>query len=67
MLVQLLNHYIKRFHSHKGKYNTNQYDNRLLYSKIKEFGIDDFFIELYENFPCNSKEELNKRECEMIR
>ena len=23
---------------------------------------DNWYIELYENFPCNNKEELNKRE-----
>jgi hypothetical protein len=28
---------------------------------------DDWYIELYENFPCNCKEELNKRENEVIR
>ena len=28
---------------------------------------DNWYIELFENFPCNSKEELNKREGEIIR
>ena len=28
---------------------------------------DDFYIELLESFPCNSKEELLKRENELIR
>jgi len=28
---------------------------------------DNWFIELYENHPCNNKEELNKREGEVIR
>jgi hypothetical protein len=28
---------------------------------------DDWYIELYENYPCNSREELNKREGEIIR
>ena len=39
----------------------------MFYSKIIELGFDDFYIELYENYPCNSKEELNKREGEVIR
>ena len=29
--------------------------------------IGDSYIELYENFPCNGKEELDKREGEIIR
>ncbi len=29
--------------------------------------LDKFYIELYETFCCNSKEELNKREGEVIR
>jgi hypothetical protein len=28
---------------------------------------DSFYIELYENYNCNSKEELNRREGEVIR
>lgn len=28
---------------------------------------DDFYIELIENYPCNNKEELTKREYQMIR
>ncbi len=28
---------------------------------------DDVYIELLENFPCKSKEELNKRQGELIR
>ena len=57
----------KRFHSHKSNYTKNKCDNRLLYSKMNELGFDSFFIELYENYSCNSKEELNKREGEVIR
>jgi hypothetical protein len=29
--------------------------------------LDDFYIELLENFKCENKEELNKREGELIR
>ena len=28
---------------------------------------DNWYIELYENYPCNSKQELEKREGEIIR
>ena len=34
---------------------------------FKEFGIDNCKIELLENYPCNSKEELNAREGYYIR
>ncbi len=34
---------------------------------MKELGIDNFYIELYELFPCNSKNELEQREGEIIR
>jgi hypothetical protein len=34
---------------------------------MNELGIDNFYIELYENYSCSSKEELNRREGEIIR
>jgi hypothetical protein len=43
------------------------YNNRLLYNKMDELGFDNFYIELFENYKCNSKEELNRREGEIIR
>ena len=39
----------------------------VLYQTIREKGWENFYLELYELFPCNSKEELNKREGEIIR
>jgi len=36
------------------------------YKNIVE-DIDDWFIELYENFPCDKREKLNKREGEVIK
>ena len=38
-----------------------------LYTKMEELGPDKFYIELIENFNCNSKEELNAKEREWIR
>ena len=35
--------------------------------KINEIGIDHFYIELVEDYPCKNKEHLNKREGELIR
>ena len=34
---------------------------------MNDKGIDDFYIELYEEFPCENKEQLTKREGEVIR
>ena len=57
----------------KGKiYTIRFYDNNILIyvgSTIQSLykDIDDWYIELYENFPCDNKEQLNKREGELIR
>ena len=45
-----------RSHYRRGKLNSN---SKLLFD---EFGTDNCRIELIEHFPCNSKEELLKRE-----
>jgi hypothetical protein len=36
-------------------------------SAMEMFKHNDYYIELIENFPCQSKNELNKREGELIR
>jgi uncharacterized GH25 family protein len=38
-----------------------------LISSFKILEYDDAFIELYENYPCDSKEELFRKEGEVIR
>ena len=38
-----------------------------VYTNMNELGIDKFYIELIENYPCESKEELCKREGHFIR
>jgi hypothetical protein len=40
--------------------------NVLLYREVNN-DWTDWYIELYENYPCNSKNELCKREGEIIR
>ena len=59
----------KRYQDHKDKvFNENNKEyHRIIYQKMRELGIDNFYIELYEQYPCNSKEELNKREGEVMR
>lgn len=42
-------------------------NNCLLYSRMRENGMQNWYIELYEAFPCNNKDELLKREGEIIR
>jgi hypothetical protein len=49
----------RRFGGHCYK-STIQNSN--FYQEMKEFGVENFYIELIENFPCNSKEELLARE-----
>jgi len=52
----------KRFGGHKKECKRS---NMLLYSKIENW--NDWYIELYLNYPCNSVEELRKKEGEIIR
>ncbi len=43
-------------------------NNSLIYKIIRENGgIDNFYIELVENYPCDSFEQLTKREGEVMR
>ena len=60
----------KRFHEHKLKCmneKSKEY-NKILYKNIRETdNINDWYIELYENYPTESKELLLKREGEIIR
>ena len=56
----------KRFQKHRGSI-INCKRQRLLYDKMLEFGKDNFYIELVEEYPCENIEQLNRREGEMIR
>lgn len=61
----------KRFATHKSwsKYY-NKGVNRPLYKKInEEYGgnWDNWYIELHEAYPCANREELNKREGQIMR
>ncbi len=57
----------KRLYQHKQDYKRNKKGtfNKVSSGEILEF--DDAYIELLENFPCNSKMELERREGELIR
>ena len=62
--VQKLN---DRWNQHKQRTNKEKYNNILLYLKMREIGVDFFFIELYKNINCDCKEVLNNIEGEIIR
>ena len=51
----------KRFQRHK---TASKKSNSLVYRTIREdpLGIENYYIELIEYFPCNNKDELEKRE-----
>jgi len=51
----------QRFHHHKSKCKITNISSKEI------FKFDDAYIELLESYPCNNKEELNKREGELIR
>lgn len=56
----------KRWGKHKNNLKLNL--KTIFYEKIRETNdIQNWYIELYENYPCNSKQELCKREGEIQR
>jgi hypothetical protein len=54
-----------RFGGHKSDYK--KYKNIITISNIFNYGVENAYIELLENYPCNSREELHKREGEHMR
>ena len=56
-----------RWNDHKTRCKQTRYHHISLYKTMNDKGIDDFYIELYEEFPCENKEQLTKREGEVIR
>jgi hypothetical protein len=57
----------KRLSQHKITSKNQKYENMLLYKNINETDINDWYIELYEDFPCERKEQLMQREGQIIR
>ena len=56
-----------RLASHKRRYKHYKKYKKMYTSSFHILQFDDAYIELYENCPCNCKEELTKREGEVIR
>lgn len=54
----------KRFNAHK--HNCRKERCGSLYSHIIDNNWDDWYIEIYEKYPCNNRKELRKREGEVI-
>ena len=58
----------KRFNDHKKNLKDNSKYNRCsVYKKMVELGKENFYIELIEDYPCETKEELLIREGQLIR
>lgn len=65
-----LNPLYKRWGDHKSRGNNinGKHYNLYVYETIRDNGgFDNFFIELHESYPCENKEELRKKEGEIIR
>lgn len=56
----------KRLASHKVDSRSEKNKNMLIYTTINN-DWENWYIELYENYPCSCKEELCKREGDIIR
>ena len=56
----------KRFYGHKRDSKNERFKNIKLYIEINN-DWDNWYIELYEIYPCSNKEELCKKEGEIIR
>jgi hypothetical protein len=59
----------QRWTDHKKNCNNDKSKSHhfKIYTKLRELGIEKFYIELYEDCACENKEHLLKREGEVIR
>ena len=57
----------KRMAQHRRDSKNKQHDTMKLYVSMKELGVNNFYIELLEYCPCNTRGELYKREGECMR
>ena len=61
----------KRFERHRSKYlrefTQGKGDNTRSYWLFQEFGVENCRIELIKNYPCNSREELEREEGKHIK
>ena len=57
----------KRLSSHKGQYKSYLNDKKKYITSLEIIEYGDAYIELLEDFPCETKDQLHKREGECIR
>ena len=57
----------KRMAKHREDAKRENKMHRAFYSKVNEIGIEHFYIELIEECPCETLEQLRKREGHYIR
>ena len=57
----------QRMVQHRKDMNIQWCQNFKLYQAMRELDKNNFYIELLENYPCNTRDELNKKEGEYIR
>lgn len=57
----------KRLYNHKAKYRSFMNEKSSYVTSYEIVKYEDCYIELVENFPCNSKNELYRKEGEIIR
>ena len=57
----------KRMAKHRTNTMSTKLMNIKLYVKMREHGLDNFYIELIEDCPCETLEQLRKREGHYIR
>ena len=55
----------KRMAAHRSYRNRNK--NQKVHKHMNDLGVENFYIELLEEFPCENKEQLRKREGYHIR
>ena len=51
----------RRFAGHRNAINIPKQRDSAIHVAMREFGAENFYIELLELWPCNSIEELNAR------
>ena len=57
----------ERMRNHRNVHKSKSHFNYPIYKAFREHGVENFFIELIEQCPCNDKGELTKTEGSYIR
>jgi hypothetical protein len=57
----------RRMTTHRGHSKRDEHMNKPLYQEVNKTNWDDWYIELFEDYPCENKEQLNRREGQIIR